>query len=102
MTNSVLDYALFGVGGLLALFSLCLVGFNYSTLYINRRNRQRGNDKHRSMIFLAPQILLFLAGEILNYFPVYPVPGWLLLCIALADPGIWFVISWPLLNKLRK
>jgi hypothetical protein len=101
MEDSTLALGLFVVGIVLALLAIFVVGLNYSILYINHRNRKRGNDRHISMIFLVPQILLILARMLFQHFPVYPVSGWLLLCIALLDPGIWSVakLSFELRSK---
>lgn len=102
MENSTLALGLFVVGIVVALLAIFVVGLNYSILYLNHRNRKRGDDRHISMIFLVPEILLVLAGAIFRHFPVYSVSGWLLLCVALLDPGIWSVARLPFVRRPKK
>lgn len=98
----MLEQALFFVGCLFALSALIIVVLNYGALYISHRNRKRGVAHRPSMIFLVPQILLVLAQVIFQNAPVYPVSGWLLLGIALSDPGIWLLVALPVVMRLRK
>lgn len=98
----MLDHVLFLIGCLFALSAVIIVVLNYSTLYTSHRNKKRGIGHHPSMIFLVPQILLVLANVIFQNIPVYPVSGWLLLGIALSDPGIWLLIALPVLMRLKK
>lgn len=102
MENSTLALGLFVVGIVVALLAIFVVGLNYSILYLNHRNEKRGNNRHISMIFLVPQILLILAGVIFRHFPVYPISGWLLLCAALLDPSIWSVARLPFMLRSKK
>jgi hypothetical protein len=102
MEDSVFGYALFVVGCLFALLALIIVVLNYSALYTSHRNKKRGIGHRPSMIFLVPQILLILANIIFQSVPVYPVSGWLLLGIALSDPGIWLLIALPVVMRLKK
>lgn len=102
MENSTLGYGMFFVGCIFALLASFIVALNYRTLYENRQNKKRGIAKHISMIFLVPQILLTLSGTIFQNFPIYPVSGWLLLAIALSDPGIWLIVALPVAMRFRK
>lgn len=98
----MLGQALFFVGCLFALSALVIVILNYGALYTSHRNKKRGIGHRPSMVFLVPQILLILANVIFQSFPVYPVSGWLLLGIALSDPGIWLLIALPVVMRLKK
>jgi hypothetical protein len=37
-----------------------------------------------------------------QHFPVYPVSGWLLLCVALLDPGAWSIARLPFMLRPKK
>lgn len=102
MEHPALGYGLFVVGVVLALLALLIVGLNYNAIYLNRRNRQRGIDKHSSMIFLLPQILAAPAYMIFQHFPAHPAAGWIALGIALADPSIWTIVALPLWLLFRR
>lgn len=98
----MLNHGLFFIGILFALSALIIVVLNYSALYTSHRNKERGVGHRPSMIFLVPQILLVLAHVIFQNVPVYPVSGWLLLGIALSDPGIWLLVALPVVMRLKK
>src|SRR5512135_2081482 len=100
--NGAIGYGMFIAGCLLVLLSIIIIVLNYRALYINHQNRKRGNEKFISLIFVLPQVLLVPANAIFQHFPVYPVSGWLLLCIALADPSIWFIIGLPVAIWFKK
>jgi hypothetical protein len=83
------------LGGALLLFGLYVAGFNWASLFINRKLQRMGIDRHVSMAPLGSPAPLLLG---LVFLPVaIPWYAWLL---PFVDPSLaTLIISLPLLIR---
>ncbi len=102
MDRPALVYGLLAIGALLVVLALVVIVLNYTVVYSYFRNKRLGIEKHSSMIFVLPEVLLLLAYAVFRHLPHASLSGWVLLGIALLDPGIWTILALPLSLLRRK
>ena len=69
------------------LFGLFIVGMNYASIVVNRRNVKNGIDKHHSMSPIIGPLFFVMGASFLNMkFSL------LMIMVFVIDPGTWMIV----------
>jgi len=79
----------------LLFLAACVVALNWRGVITSYRLKRQGSLRNVSLIYVVAQILVFVAAVISFRVPFSPLPSWLFLVVALADPALLSIAYLP-------